>query len=923
MRFSSRFAGSVERPGTLAMRVGECNGRAMEALAPVRWTQAQLDAWLEWAAVLPALPADDEAAPAAGPAEAFLGGAPARYAQRLAARGWSLGIFETPADAGRFVAELMATLIDGIAAAAPPRPASPSPVVALGSPSATAALAAHVAEARAVALAADAVAGAQARLASVSDAVARCEGDAEACLDPNRNPALARAVRAARDAGLSDATIAEAIARAPAVETRLLAPTPPPLGRMVLHAPRDLTAPELADAAWETGRIVALFDAHDAAKAAALEAAPRLAIDINAFGFGTALDADGLVAAVRLWAVALEIDRAIAGAEAAPGAVTLSGVGEWLVCQGLAYDSEAARKAAAEVYALATAATLRTSAELSEVLGPGAGAAEGRDAQAAAIGRMAQAGDRDSPLGRRTALMLAEALAVATRSVLRPSAMTALFDDAELSLRLGRGGLGAAPWAGAIALSETEDGEIVRWLAADAFTGLQAIGVDPDLAVTALLGHRELDDAPGVDLARLKARGFTDHETEAALAALGEAGSLKRAFAPAVIGEGFVRDVLGAPSDALADESLDVLALAGFSAAEIAEADRYVFGAPDLAASDLPAPAKALLAGADEVSPAARLAMQAACEAFTSAPALNPIPLDWETRPDEIRQLIAEATDVGTRGVWLQRAGPPAGFRLDLLSLDEPERKPTAAPASIVTERIVETVIQRDPIRRRLPDRRKGYIQKAAVGGHKVYLHTGEYDDGALGEVFIDMHKEGAAFRSLMNNFAIAVSIGLQYGVPLDEFVDAFVFTRFEPAGPVTGNDSIRSATSILDYLFRELAVSYLDRDDLANIDARELHADGLGGGSAEGTAAGAETVAGSEPIPVPASRYISKGFSRGSAPDNLVFLPTASRRPQPERPEPSHPQEEVCPACGDFSLVRKGGLLVCESCGAAPEQAG
>ncbi|HXQ46641.1 MAG TPA: ribonucleotide reductase, partial [Caulobacteraceae bacterium] len=192
-------------------------------------------------------------------------------------------------------------------------------------------------------------------------------------------------------------------------------------------------------------------------------------------------------------------------------------------------------------------------------------------------------------------------------------------------------------------------------------------------------------------------------------------------------------------------------------------------------------------------------------------------------------------------------------------------------------------------------------------------------DDGQLGEVFIDMHKEGAAFRSLMNNFAIAVSIGLQYGVPLDEFVDAFVFTRFEPAGPVTGNDSIRSATSILDYLFRELAVSYLDRDDLANADPHEFNADGLGSGSAEGLSGEAADA----PEPVPASRYISKGFSRGSAPDNLVFLPTAARRSAPEREEPSHLQEEVCPACGDFSLVRKGGLLVCESCGAAPEQAG
>src|SRR6185312_12776353 len=122
-----------------------------------------------------------------------------------------------------------------------------------------------------------------------------------------------------------------------------------------------------------------------------------------------------------------------------------------------------------------------------------------------------------------------------------------------------------------------------------------------------------------------------------------------------------------------------------------------------------------------------------------------------------------------------------------------------------------------------------GYTQKASVGGHKVYLHTGEYEDGELGEIFLDMHKEGAAFRSLMNNFAVAISIGLQYGVPLEEFVDAFVFTRFEPAGPVTGNDTVKSATSILDYIFRELGVSYLGRKDLATGDPGELNADGLG----------------------------------------------------------------------------------------------
>ncbi len=154
------------------------------------------------------------------------------------------------------------------------------------------------------------------------------------------------------------------------------------------------------------------------------------------------------------------------------------------------------------------------------------------------------------------------------------------------------------------------------------------------------------------------------------------------------------------------------------------------------------------------------------------------------------------------------------------------------------------------------------------VGGHKVYLRTGEYDDGRLGEIFIDMHKEGAALRSLLNNFAIAVSLGLQYGVPLDEYVDAFTFTRFEPSGPVQGNDTIKYATSILDYVFRELAVSYLERFDLAHVDPSGEGFDALGKGVEEGK-------------PSPATRYVSKGLTR-SRTDRLKVMEGGGSSPSP-----------------------------------------
>src|ERR1044071_2725940 len=160
--------------------------------------------------------------------------------------------------------------------------------------------------------------------------------------------------------------------------------------------------------------------------------------------------------------------------------------------------------------------------------------------------------------------------------------------------------------------------------------------------------------------------------------------------------------------------------------------------------------------------------------------------------------------------------------------------KPQAARAAAAAERVVEKIVERITVlreREKLPQRRKGYTQKAIVGGHKVYLRTGEYEDGRLGEIFIDMHKDGAAFRSLMDGFAIAISVGLQYGVPLEEFVEAFTFTRFEPAGIVEGNDAIKMATSILDYIFRELAISYLDRNDLAHVEPADLMPDTIGKG--------------------------------------------------------------------------------------------
>jgi ribonucleoside-diphosphate reductase alpha chain len=207
-----------------------------------------------------------------------------------------------------------------------------------------------------------------------------------------------------------------------------------------------------------------------------------------------------------------------------------------------------------------------------------------------------------------------------------------------------------------------------------------------------------------------------------------------------------------------------------------------------------------------------------------------------------------------------------------------PPSLPPPSPPSTRVERVVERIVEvaAKQARDKLPSRRKGYTQKAIVGGHKVYLRTGEYDDGRLGEIFIDMHKEGAAFRAMMNNFAIAISLGLQYGVPLEEYVEAFTFTRFEPAGQVQGNETIKNATSILDYVFRELAVSYLGRHDLAHVEPSDIGFDAMGKGVAEGKApapAPMTAEAPKAPAPISAARYLSRGFMRREV-ANVVVMP-------------------------------------------------
>jgi len=417
----------------------------------------------------------------------------------------------------------------------------------------------------------------------------------------------------------------------------------------------------------------------------------------------------------------------------------------------------------------------------------------------------------------------------------------------------------------------------------------------------------DLDGTPGLGLERLRARGFTNNAIKRVQNALGEGLDLNAAFSRWVLGDEIISNDLRLAPEAYDSDGRSLLSAAGFSRKDIEAAEAALDGrAVSVIETELEAAGFTIMPTASD-----RIAFAAAC---AQALILPPI----------IKLSVSDLASL--------RDAVDAGIGLQLLGARKPVssnvRDRIAHALSIATENsqapvephMPETPTMAQTNRKRLPDRRKGYIQKATVGGHKVYLHTGEFDEGTLGEIFIDMHKEGAAFRSLMNNFAIAISIGLQYGVPLDEFVDAFVFTRFEPAGDVTGNDRITKATSILDYIFRELAVSYLGREDLAELGENVTH-DGLGRGESEIKPAD---------IPEEAAQIISRGFSRGQLPGNIVILEKRREEraeditPDAEASEDADPDyiSDPCADCGSFTVyeVDDDGATACATCGARVE---
>ncbi len=719
-------------------------------------------------------------------------------------------------------------------------------------------------------------------------------------------------------------------------------------------------------------------------------------------------DVAGFEHATRLWTVVLEISvlmaqfpsREIArlSYEFRTLGLGYANIGGLLMSSGIPYDSQEGRALAGTISALMTGIAYATSAEMAGALGafPGyAGNAEPmlrviRNHRRAAHGEpegyeglntlpvpldhaacpdMALSAAARNAWDRALDLGKAHGYRNAQVSVIAPTGTIGLVMDCDTT--------GIEPDFALVKFKKLAGGGYFKIINRAVPEALRVLGYRPaeiDDIIAYAVGHGTLKDAPGVNHAALKAKGFTEDKMQALEEALASAFDIRFAFNKWTLGEAFCTETLGLSAETLADPGFDLLAEIGFSRRDIEAANSYcagamtLEGAPHLKEEHLPVFDCANPCGRTGtrfLSVDSHIRMMAAAQPFISGAISKTINMPNAATVEDCKSAYLLSWKLGLKANALYRDGSKLSQPLNaqLLADDEEDEdeiieeltaQPAPARAAATAERIVERVVERAyREREKLPNRRKGYTQKAIVGGHKVYLHTGEFEDGRLGEIFVDMHKEGAAFRSLMNNFAIAISLGLQYGVPLEEYVDAFTFTRFEPAGFVQGNDSIKNATSILDYLFRELAISYLDRHDLGHVSQEDIGATAMGSGVDEGK----------DPA---ANRLVSTGLVRGRVSERLMVVhsgepaaeghrvqargvasggaATARRSeaaveietelavevqteaaPRPRSTDARRAEArlkgyegESCGECGNFTMVRNGTCLKCDTCGSS-----
>ncbi|QQR68340.1 MAG: vitamin B12-dependent ribonucleotide reductase [Alphaproteobacteria bacterium] len=613
------------------------------------------------------------------------------------------------------------------------------------------------------------------------------------------------------------------------------------------------------------------------------------------------IDVASYTHACRLWTMVLEISVAMAqfpsreiaklSYEFRTLGLGYANLGGLLMASGIPYDSVQGRAISGALTAIMTGVSYATSAEMAAELGAFPGFAPNRESMLRVIRnhRRAAYGETEGyeklatlpvPLVMEEcpdlrlvsaaraawdrALELGHAYGYrnAQTTVVAPTGTIGLVMDCETT--------GIEPDFALVKFKKLAGGgyfKIINGCVAEALTRLGYDAEQVEAISRHATGHATLRGAPCVNHATLRAKGFDDASLTKLESALAGAFDIRFAFNKWTLGEEFCVKTLRVPEDKLNAVGFDLLAHMGFNKAEIEAANTFccgamtVEGAPHLQAQHLSVFDCASVCGRTgtrSLSPESHVRMLAAAQPFISGAISKTVNMPNNSAVEDCARLYQLSWRLGVKANALYRDGSKLSQPLaaQLLADDEEEAEDVAetlatAPApervAVVTERVVERIVERIA-RQRMPHRRKGYTQKAKIGGHTVYLRTGEYEDGHLGEMFIDMQKEGASFRSLMNSFAISVSIGLQYGVPLEEYVDAFTFTRFEPSGMVQGNDVIRMATSVLDYIFRELAISYLGRHDLAHVSQQDLLPDTIGSASRE-------------ELP----RHASRGYVRGS----------------------------------------------------------
>lgn len=712
--------------------------------------------------------------------------------------------------------------------------------------------------------------------------------------------------------------------------------------------------------------------------------------------------------ASRLWTITLEISVMMAQfpskeiAQRSFNYRTLglgyANIGGLLMSSGIAYDSAEGRAAAGAITALLSGVGYMTSSEMAQHLGAFPRFEDNRtpmmrviqNHRRASEGRVSFDGLASKPMtldrnecpyegvAQRAAFVWNAAQKNGKTHGFRNAQISVIAPTGTIGLLMDCDTTGIEPDFALVKFKKLAGGghlRIINQAVPRALTSLGYNEAQRESIIRHALGHGTLEGSPAISLRSLKGRGFSDYEIGLISEALPEAFDIRFVFTAAQLGTEFCKDGLGLSDEQLNRHGHDLLPALGYSEEDILAANIYcsgamtLEGAQDLKDEHLPVFDCATpcgRSGTRALSPQAHILMMAAAQPFISGAISKTVNMPSTATIADVRGIYERAHSLGLKSVALYRDGSKLSQPLnsavfsdaELEALENSSAQASAAKAASGAERIVEKVIERlvekPAVRERLPDRRTGYIQKASIGGHKVYLHTGEFKNGRLGEIFIDMHKEGAAFRSLMNNFAIAISIGLQYGVPLEEFVEAYVFTRFEPSGPVQGNDKIKFANSILDYIFRELGISYLGWHDLAHNTDTLTAPDQLGKGAAERNA-GREPEAEGQQLLL---EGVSKGYLRRPSGEDHNVLPFAKRAEDEKNipqegvsyaleidsenleveaadiskaassgPSPVTPSASVqarfqgytgdaCPECGHFTLIRNGTCQKCDSCG-------